>query len=233
MSKNPTTQTKGQVVADPMSKRPDFLPTEDINIPVEESVRFPRLKLIQALSPEKTKGNEKYIPGLEEGNFIMQSETFTRNIDGEEGITVVPMAIRKRFVEYVPRTQGGGFVASYDTKEECDNHMTPGNDIQTTIEFLCIEPDVEEPTPFTITFDTVTKLGVARKWAGFIGQYKTLNGVKYQITAKMQQNKQKQSYYNFAVQPIGWLDKAQHVAIEAMTHETEQLFLPAGTNSEI
>lgn len=228
---------------DPMSKRPDYLPSTKVDIPVEEAVRFPRLKLMQALSPELTVGNEKFIADpndpkgkkalLSAGELFLQSDTIQRQIDGEEGIVVIPVAIRKRYVEYVKRDLGGGFVASYDSKEDCDANADPTNDIQTTIEFLVLEADVEDPTPFTITFDTVTKLGVARKWAGFIGQYQSLNGVKYAITAKQQVNKQKQAYYNFNVQPVGWVDQKQLSAIESMAGDMEQLFLPAGSNSEI
>lgn len=218
---------------DPMAHRPKYVAQNKIDMPVEESVRFPRLKLIQALSPEKTKGNDKYIPGLEEGTLLLQSETFTRHIDGEEGIVVIPLAIRKRYVEYVPRLQGGGFVASYDTKEECDNNCDPGNDIQVTVEFLVIEDGTDEPTPFTITFDTPSKLGTAKKWAGFISQYESLEGVKYLVTGKQVQNKLKQSYYNFSVQPAGWVEEKQYMLVHDMVQAITPLFLPAPPNEEI
>lgn len=221
MAKN---DTKNQNT-DPMSNRPDYIGQQDINMPIDEQARFPRLKLIQALSPERTKGNEKYIPGLEDGSLVLQSETATRIIDGEEGIVVIPLAVRKRFVEYVPRDAGGGFVAMYDTKEQADMDRDPENDLQTTIEFLCIEAGAEEPTPFTITFDSVSKLGVAKKWAGFIAMYKTLDGVKYLVTGKQQLNKKKQAYYVFNIQPVGWVDKAQHALVQDLSKTMEPLFL--------
>lgn len=209
---------------DPMSNRPAYLKQDKIDMPVEESIRFPRLKLIQALSPEKTKGNDKYIPGLEEGNFILQSDTVLRHIDGEEGIVVIPLAIRKRYVEYVPRIASGGFVASYDTREEMEANKEASNDIQTTIEFLCIEDGIEEATPFTITFDTVSKLGTAKKWAGYIHQYSTLEGAKYVITGKQVLNKKKQAYYVFEVKPVGWTAKATLDYVATMTPALLPLF---------
>lgn len=234
---------KAQENTNPMSKRPDHIAQTHIDMPVEESVRFPRLKLIQALSPEITTGHDKFIadptdpkgkkPLLSAGELFLQSDTISRQIDGEDGIVVIPLAIRKRYVEYVPRTQGGGFVASYDSKEECDNNCDPGNDIQVTVEFLVIEADVADPTPFTVTFDTPSKLGTAKKWAGFVGQYESLEGVKYLVTGKQVQNKLKQSYYNFNVQPVGWVDKNQYTMISDMKGQMEQLFLPAPTNEEI
>lgn len=239
MATAPKKQTSAST--DPMANRPSYLPSTDVSMPVEEQARFPRLKLIQALSPEITTGHERFIPDpanpkkpmLSAGELLLQSDTLTRQIDGEEGIVVIPLAVRKRYVEYTPRDAGGGFVASYDSKEEADAERDPANDLQTTVEFLCIEAGSDEPTPFTITFDTISKLGTAKKWAGFIAQYKTLEGVKYLITGKQQLNKKKQAYYVFNVQPVGWVDKAQFQMIEDLKSDVEPLFLPAETNSEI
>lgn len=236
----PNTQIENN---NPMAHRPKHIEQTKIDMPVEESVRFPRLKLIQALSPEITPGHERFIADpsdpkgkkalLTPGELFLQSETFTRQIDGEEGIVVIPLAIRKRYVEYVPRDAGGGFVASYETKEECDNNCDPANDIQVTVEFLVIEDGVEGPTPFTITFDTPSKLGAAKKWAGFVGQYETLEGVKYLVTGKQTQNKKKQSYYNFNVAPAGWVEEKQYTMIKDMVQAVSPLFLPAPSNDEI
>lgn len=218
---------------DLMSNRPNYLQKETFNLPVDEQVRFPRLLLIQALSPEATKGNEKYIPKLEVGTLLLKSDTMVREIDGEKGIVVIPLAIRKRYVEYVPRDAGGGFVASYETKEEMENNKDPENDIQVTIEYLCIEAGVDDPTPFTITFDTISKLGTAQKWAGYIKQYETMEGVKYCITGKQALNKRKQAYYVYNVQPIGWADKNQLALAQNISGNVSQLFLPSETNKEI
>lgn len=227
-------QTAAATNADPMANRPKYVPTDDINIPVEEDARFPRLKLLQALSPEVTKGNERYNKEFEAGNLILQSDSATIQIDGEQGVVVIPLAIRKRYVEYVPRDAGGGFVASYDTAEEANAGRDPENDLQVTIEFLCIEVGADEPTPFTITFDSVSKLGTAKRWAGFIAQYKTLVGVKYLITAKQQLNKKKQAYYNFNVQPVGWAEQAQLQLANDLCNVVEPLFLTGGSSeSEI
>lgn len=236
---------KPTVNTDPMSNRPNYIKTDKINMPVEESIRFPRLKLIQALSPEVTRGHERFVPDpadpkgykalLSAGELILQSDTGIRVIDGEEGITVIPVAIRKRYVEYVKRDAGGGFVASYDTKEAMEANFDPANDIQTTIEFLVVEAGLsqDEATPFTITFDTVSKLGTAKRWAHFIGEYETLEGVKYLITGKPTVNKKKQSYYNFEVKPVGWVDQKTLAYVTDIIKVTAPLFLPAETNTEI
>lgn len=232
MSKNDP-KSKNATSVDPMSKRPDYLKKDQLDMPVEESIRFPRLKLIQALSPEKTKGNDKYIPGLEEGTLLLQSDTMTRQIDGEEGIVVIPMAVRKRYVEYTPRDQGGGFVASYDSKEEMENQRDPSNDIQPTVEFLVIEAGADDPTPFTIVCDSVSKLVTAKKWAGYMTQYESMEGVKYLITGKQVLNKKKQAFYNFEVKPIGWVDQPTLNWVQDVMSTTTQLFLPSGTSEEI
>lgn len=232
-------------VANPMAIRPSYIKTDKIDMPVEESIRFPRLKLIQALSPEVTQGHEKFMPDpadpkgkkplLAAGMLVLQSDTDTRVIDGEDGIVVIPMAIRKRYVEYVKRDVGGGFVASYDTREDMEANRDPSNDIQTTIEFLVIEAGLKEAdaTPFTITFDTISKLGTAKKWAGYIHQYETLEGAKYLVTGKVTVNKKKQSYYNFEVKPIGWTDQKTLTYVTDIISNSTPLFLPSGANTEI
>ena len=233
---------KPNVNTDPMSKRPDYLKNDKIEMPVEESIRFPRLKLMQALSPEVTPGHERFIPDpvnqkkpmLSPGELVLQTESSNRVIDGDEGIVVIPIAIRKRYVEYVPRDAGGGFVASYDSKEEMEANREAGNDVQTTIEFLVVEAGLkpEETTPFTITFDTISKLGTAKRWAGYIHQYETLEGAQYLITGKQTLNKKKQSYYNFEVKPVGWTSKPTLEHIQAMSPALLPLF-ENKTNEEI
>lgn len=220
---------------DPMDqKRPNYVPQEEVNVPVSEEGRFPQLKLIQAISPEKVKGDDKYIKGIEEGQFLLKGDGLQEIYEGEDGIKVIVLSIRKRFVEYVPRTQGGGFVGSYDSKEEAEMKHTAGNDLQSTIDFLVIQADVDEPTPFTITFDTPTKIGAAKKWSGFFAQYKSLEGVIYKLTAKQKKNKANQAYYAFDVTPIGWVDKVQFGFVSTLIESIEQAFLPAGSeDSEI
>lgn len=214
---------------DPMANRPNYVPTKDINIPTSDESQFPMLKLAQAISPEVTRGDEKYIPNLSAGDLLMKGDGLQRIIDGEDGIQLIPLAIKKSYVEYTPRAQGGGFVASYTDQEIADAKANPANDMQVTYDFLCIEAGVPEPTPFVVRFDSLTKLGVAKKWAGYFAQYKTLEGVIYKITSKAAKNKAGQNYFNLAVTPLGWVDKDQFQFVQQLQNTVEPVFLPETT----
>lgn len=235
MAKAPTKTTAAST--DPMANRPKHIQEENVDAPTDDQSFFPKLKVLQALSPECTKGDEKFIPSASPGMLLITLSN-PELLDGDDGIDVVLLECRKRYVEYVPRKQGGGFVGSYDTREEMEGKFKAGNDMQVTIDYLCVAADTmedEEPVVFIISLDTVSKMAVARKIAGFVEQYKTLSGIKYKVTAVLARNKQNQPYYNFGITTLGWLDKDQYNLV--LTHQAanQQQFLPpgAGSDSEI
>lgn len=224
--------------ADPMGARPKHIQEENVQAPKDDTEFFPKLKVIQGLSPEIVKGDEKYIPGAAPGQLLLTT-TPARLIEGEDGIHVVLLECRKRYVEYTPRSQGGGFVASYDSREEMEGKFTKGNDMQTTIDYLCVDADTmtdDEPVVFVLSLDTISKMAVARKIAGYVETYKTLSGVKYHVTAVQARNKKNQPYHNFAIEAAGWLGKPEYNLVLEHQAVNSPKFLPEGTgsvNSEI
>ena len=69
---------------------------------------IPFLRVLQSMSPQLKKSDGKYIQGAEEGNLF---NTVTETLyDGTEGVTIIPCAYKKKFIEWVPRESGGGFV---------------------------------------------------------------------------------------------------------------------------
>ncbi|MCI0559216.1 MAG: hypothetical protein MN733_12035, partial [Nitrososphaera sp.] len=73
-------------------------------------VAIPYLSIIQALSPQYKKGPHR-IEGAEEGDIY---NSLTKHlVRGNIGLTVIPCVYQKRFVEWVPRSIGGGFVKSH------------------------------------------------------------------------------------------------------------------------
>jgi hypothetical protein len=227
---------KNAASADPMANRPKHIQEEDVAAPTDDQQFFPRLKVLQALSPECTKGDEKYIPSATPGQLLITLAS-PELLDGDEGIDVVLLECRKRYVEYTPRKQGGGFVASYDTREDMEAKFTKGNDMQVTIEYLCVAYETmeeEEPVVFILSLDTPSKMSVARKIAGLVEQYKSLSGWRCRVNAVLARNKQQQAYYNFGITPMGWLDKSQYNLVLEHQAANQQQFLPPGSdNSEI
>lgn len=73
---------------------------------------LPYLSILQALSPQVSKANPKYIKGSEEGDIY---NTVTEELfSGDEGILILPCAYQKAFVEWQDRDAGGGWVASHE-----------------------------------------------------------------------------------------------------------------------
>lgn len=226
MAKAPTREVKH---VDPMGARPNYVDQQDYDIPVDDYAKYPKVKVIQALSPEVEPGNDKFIPAARAGMILIDT-TPPQLIDGEEGVNVIPLAVKKRYAEYIPRSKGGGFVASYDSREDMEAGYTPGNDMTAVVEYLCTlldgQEDTDNPTLVLFSFDTPSKLGVAKKWGDMISGYKTMCGVQYHITAKGTKNKKQQFYYNYAVAPVGWTGKTLYKHLEDLTPGVEQLFLP-------
>jgi hypothetical protein len=68
---------------------------------------IPQIKLLQKMSPEVDSDKAEFIKGAKPGMFLLT--TTGELFDGEEGILVVPAEFQRRFLEFVPEDQGGGF----------------------------------------------------------------------------------------------------------------------------
>lgn len=74
--------------------------------------KIPFLSVLQSNSPEAETANPKYIDGAVAGTLM---NTVTKELyTGDEGLVFVPCVTRHCFVEWVPRSQGGGYVQEHD-----------------------------------------------------------------------------------------------------------------------
>lgn len=101
----------------------------------KEDMALPFLKILQGLSPEVTRGNEKFIKGATPGMFInsLTNELF----DGEKGIEVVRVYFEKKYIEWRPKKAGGGLVKISETAEEgamAKQPDTGDKDVDTTVD---------------------------------------------------------------------------------------------------
>lgn len=81
----------------------------------EETTRdafaIPFLLVLQDLSPQTKKKMDGYIEGAKPGMIF---NSVTRELyDGAEGVTVIPCHWSQVFIEWVPRSKGGGFVGAH------------------------------------------------------------------------------------------------------------------------
>jgi hypothetical protein len=156
-----------------------------------EDFAIPFIRVLQPMSPQLIKSNGSYVEGASAGDLYntVTGETY----DGEKGISIVPCAYNKKFIEWIPREKGGGLVnAGHDMSilskckrdEESRRYYTPeGNEIVETAQFFVL---ITDPTPqqAVLTF-TSTQLGVARKWLTMLRMARVQNSKGESVEAPM------------------------------------------------
>lgn len=135
-----------------------------------KDVAIPYVLILQSLSPQVKKGDHK-IPGAEEGDIF---NTVSRNVvKGALGINVIPCAFQKRWVEWVSRDAGGGFVKSHEEekilestrKNDKNQDILPsGNMIVTTAYYYVIIVNADGGYERAIISMTSTQLKKSRRW---------------------------------------------------------------------
>ena len=86
--------------------------TATANMGMEEvtadDLQMPFLRIVQAMSPEVNKKDSAYIEGASQGDIF---NTVTRkHWNGDVGVLVIPVYYQLKYLEFIPRSQGGGFV---------------------------------------------------------------------------------------------------------------------------
>jgi hypothetical protein len=80
-----------------------------------DSYAIPLLKLLQKMSPEVDEADGAFIEGAKPGMFL--NNATGRMGDGKEGIVIVPVHFSRRFLQWMPREDGGGFKGSWSPGE--------------------------------------------------------------------------------------------------------------------
>lgn len=179
-------------------------------------VAIPFLALLQDLSPECKKG-ERQLDDAEPG---MLMNSVTKEIwSGEEGVVVVPCDTDHKYVEWVPRTSGGGFVGSHEFDSEIVAQAkansvqrgklktAAGNDLVETFYLYCLllsDAEALEPeTPIVVSF-TSTKIAAYKRIMTRLRTFKgkpPLFAHRLRITS-VPDSKKGQEFHNFVVNPV-------------------------------
>tara|TARA_R110000751_G_scaffold43262_1_gene99952 strand:+ start:2082 stop:2813 length:732 start_codon:yes stop_codon:yes gene_type:complete len=79
-------------------------------------IQIPFLRIIQALSPQLKKSDAGFIEGASSGDIF---NTVTKKTwGGEKGVLVIPVYFQLKFLEFILRSQGGGFVSELAPSSE-------------------------------------------------------------------------------------------------------------------
>ena len=72
----------------------------------------PMMRILQTLSPQAKANNPDYIPGAKPGDIWLRNSDYPP-ISGAEGILFQPCYFSQDYVEWIPRSAGGGLVARH------------------------------------------------------------------------------------------------------------------------
>ena len=128
----------------------------------------------------------------EEGMFF---NTVTESIyDGTEGVAIIPCAYKKKYIEWIPREKGGGFVSdehSASVLKEC-NRKDKGpfvwkneNEIVETAEYYCILVADESAPEQVLLSLTSSQLGISRRWNTMLNNARVKNAKGDTVAAPM------------------------------------------------
>lgn len=183
----------------------------------------PMITILQDNTPQAKKKDQKYIEGCEPGQIWLKGSS-REFVEGEEGVVVQPCAQYRAYVEWRPRDNGGGFIATYpevpkEAKEVRDPKnqnkvkwvMPNGNDvIDTRYVVVRVFMDDESREEYVIPF-TSTGHSIARNWNSMRRRHHLRSGAVapsfsrvYRLTTDMRQNSAG-SWFVFNVQNVeGW-----------------------------
>lgn len=176
------TQNQFPVVTGPVT-RPSFIQKyseadagKGYSAKAEDSL-VPMIRILQSLSPELKPNNDKYIRGAEVGDILLKS-ALEPLVKAEKGIVVQPCAFEHCWVEWTPRSKGGGFVARYplNARPETIERPNPENPTKTKLYVKATGNELLDTRyhyvlvdgrPFVIPFSS-TGHTVSREWTQLI-----------------------------------------------------------------
>lgn len=161
----------------------------------QADLAIPFLQVIQAQSPQVTEGNDQFIEGAVKGQLF---NTVTKRCyeARELGVQVVPIKYKRSFIEWIRRSEGGGFVAEHPPEHGAQIHTVRNEDnedivqensplgeaghqvVETASHFLMvIDPETGEGMPCVLSLSS-SQFKVSKNWNSQIATriVRTANG---------------------------------------------------------
>lgn len=138
----------------------------------QDDLQIPFLRVLQPVSPELKKKNEKYIEGAEQGDVF---NTVTRQIwKAEDGVRIIMCGYVKKYLEFTPYEDGGGFHGELSAdnpsvraaKREGNKELLPnGNELVVSAQHYVMIQDPSTGGWQTAILDMKSSnLKVSRQW---------------------------------------------------------------------
>tara|TARA_R100001443_G_scaffold24201_4_gene36435 strand:- start:16459 stop:17247 length:789 start_codon:yes stop_codon:yes gene_type:complete len=191
----------------------------------QDDLTIPRLKILQALSPEVNKRDGGYIEGAAAGDVV---NTVTKQLYTEDNpLIVLPVAYKRMYLEWQPRESGGGLVNQHtdasilaETKkdERYADVLPNGNYIQTsaTHYVLTIEGDSFQQVMIPMAN---TQLKKSRTWNSVMSSIKLKGSEgnvytppsyshKYKLTT-VQESNDRGTWFGWNIDLIGIIEESE------------------------
>lgn len=201
---------------------PDFLKQGNRgaeNVGTDDMI-IPRIELIQALSPVRKKSDPAYIEGAEEG---MLYNNVTRTLYGTE-VTVVPVYYTKQFLVWKDRKAGGGgsngFRGAFATKELADRAIAElaeeALEVSDTAQHFVLVRNGDDWQEAVISM-AKSKIKVSKRWNSLMRLTNTDSFSRaYKLSAVTETNARNESYFNFNVSALGFVNKELYERAEKL-----------------
>ena len=144
---------------------------EEVNT---DDLAIPFVRILQSTSKQVKKSEGAYVDGAVEG--MIYNNVLNKVYNGDQGIQVVPCYYYRRYVEWIPREDGGGYVQAFlpgddiiSTTQKNDQGkdvLPSGNYLENTAHFFCIYMDPELGPQKALIPMSSSQLKKSRKWFG-------------------------------------------------------------------
>ena len=189
-----------------------------------DEMQIPFVRILQALSPQLNKKKPEYIEGASSSD--MYNTVTGEHWDGEEGVVVVPCYQTTKYLEFVPRDQGGGFkgeIPANDpmlqrTSREGSKEILPhGNELVKSDQHYCLVVDADGGFQPAVIDMKSSQLKVSRRWKTQIAMQKIkhpktgamitppLFATQWKFTTIEESNDQG-SWFNYQIEKVGLLE---------------------------
>lgn len=187
-------------------------------------MQIPFVRVAQSLSPQLNKKKSEYIEGLSTGDAYntLTSERWA----GETGLVVVPCYQTTKYLEFVPRTSGGGFrgeigpndpILQRTSRDGSKEILPNGNELVKSDQHFCLIVGEDGMTQPVVIDMKSTQLKVSRRWKTQIAMQKIKHpGTGAIITPPVfatlwrlntvEETNDKGDFYNWAVEKVGTVE---------------------------
>ena len=187
-------------------------------------MQIPFVRVAQSLSPQLNKKKPEYIEGLSNGDAY--NNLTNQMWSGETGLLVIPCFQTTKYLEFVPRTSGGGFrgeigpndpILQRTSRDGSKEILPNGNELVKSDQHFCLIVGEDGMTQPVVIDMKSTQLKVSRRWKTQNAMQKIKHpGTGAIITPPVfatmwrlntvEETNDKGDFYNWAVEKVGTVE---------------------------